>query len=134
MDEQEEREQTREDKESRMMGDLQEDEYTVVGSDSEALYPSLSPERTGECVRLVAVESDVRWEGVDYLECLRYIRMNCDPWETKKMGIDHLMPRKKYTKEGTRGSVGRTAWTVSPRGSLSGSSPGRSSATKRRGR
>ena len=48
----------------------------VVGADVEALYPSLSDVQVAEIVYKAVTETEVGFEGVNYLEGANYITLN----------------------------------------------------------
>jgi hypothetical protein len=48
----------------------------IVGSDVEALYPSLNCKEVAEVVFKAIMETEVKFEGVDYMEGARYIAVN----------------------------------------------------------
>ena len=77
---------------------LQEPDLVLVGADIEALYPSLNPIRTGEVIRKETQESEVTWKGVDWGECLKYLRMNLTPFKARTLGVSHLLPTRKFRK------------------------------------
>ena len=68
----------------------------MVDADVEALYTSMDPTRTGEAIRTETAESKVKWEGVDWQECLKYIAMTSTAYRIKTMGLEHLVAMRKY--------------------------------------
>ena len=48
----------------------------IVGSDVEALYPSLDAERVAMIVYIAIMQSEIKWDNIDYLEAARYVAMN----------------------------------------------------------
>ena len=83
----------------------------IIGSDVEALYPSLEDMEVAEVVYKAIMESKVKFVNVDYREAVRYIAMNWSaqrcgqsdlrrvlPWRTNKGGV-----RPGVTGEGPMG-------------------------------
>ena len=77
---------------------LQGGDHVIVGADVIGLYPSLDAEQTAEAVRKETINSEVSFEGVNHKEALRYIAVNCDKFEIRKMGLEHLVPSRRFTK------------------------------------
>ena len=77
---------------------LQIDGLTVVGADVVGLYPNLNADITAEAIRLEVVESEAKFEGVNYFEAGKYIAINTQPWEARKMGVENLIPRRRYNR------------------------------------
>lgn len=65
--------------------------HVIIGVDVVGLYSSLEAEISGEAVW----EKAIKTEGVDWKEALRYVAINCDRFEDRKMGIEHLLPISK---------------------------------------
>ena len=77
--------------------DLQEEGgLVVVGADAVSLYPSLDTESTSESVRMEVIESKMKFEGVIMFEAGKYVAMNTQPWERRQMGVDHMVPNRRY--------------------------------------
>ena len=68
----------------------------VVGADAVSLYPSLDTESTSESVRMEVIESKMKFEGVIMFEAGKYVAMNTQPWERRQMGVDHMVPSRRY--------------------------------------
>ena len=56
--------------------DLLEAEFSIVGSDVKALYPSIKSQSTGEIVRKRIEQTSLEFEGFNYNKGLAYIAMN----------------------------------------------------------
>ena len=41
-----------------------------------SLFPNLDTNKVGERVKEAVLTSDIKWEGVDYREAVRYIALN----------------------------------------------------------
>ena len=63
------------------------EEYTVLGSDVKALYPSITSENTGKIIRRRIENSTLEFEGFCWKRGLAYIDMN------KKLTTDHVTPQ-----------------------------------------
>ena len=62
--------------ENRLVQDRSQ-KQVLVGSDVEALYPSLLDIQVAEIIFTAVLETDVGFEGVNYQEGCRYIVLNC---------------------------------------------------------
>ena len=49
----------------------------VVGSDVEALYPSLDIDRVCKMIYGAVMDSKIKWNNVDYREAARYVELEC---------------------------------------------------------
>ena len=87
-------------------GQLQSGNHVIIGSDVVALYPSLDTETTAECVREETIKSDINTEGVNWKEATRYIAVNVNKFEARRMGVSNLVPGRKFTKGATPGIRG----------------------------
>ena len=81
-----------------------EEKVAITGADATGLYPNLQGRQSGRLVRDALVKSSVEIEGINYKEAARYIAMGYDQFEIRQMGIQRLIPRRRYTK-GTRPGV-----------------------------
>ena len=79
---------------------LQTDELVVVGAEVVGLYPNLDQEETAEAVRQETVDS------TNFFEAGKYIATTCDPMETRQMGVDRLIPQRRFRK-GPKPSITR---------------------------
>ena len=70
----------------------------MIGADIEALYLSLDPIRTGEAIREETMKSEIKWEGIDWHEALKYLRINLTPYQARTLGIEHLLPERKFSR------------------------------------
>ena len=70
----------------------------LVGADVCALYPSMDPVRTGEVVREETIRSKIIWQGMDWRECLKYLKMNLTPYQAKVRGVAHLLPVRLHNR------------------------------------
>ena len=87
----------------------------VCGADVEALYPSLSDIQVAEIVYQAIMETDVGFEGVDYMEGCKYIAMNSTAQECRTLPLRRILPRRRH-HNGTRPGV----TGVDPRGPEAG--------------
>ena len=76
----------------------------VVGSDVEALYPSLQDTKVAEIVFNAIMETKVGFEGVNYQEGARYIVLNCTEQECRLGPLGRVLPRRRFVN-GTRPGV-----------------------------
>ena len=76
----------------------------IVGSDVEALYPSLEAAQVAELVYKAIMKSQVKFENVDYREAVRYIAMNWDEQTCRTSLLARVLPRRR-SKQGVRPGV-----------------------------
>ena len=76
----------------------------IVGSDVEALYPSLEDTEVAEIVFNAIMDTDVKFDGIDYLEGVRYIALNSTAQECKKSELRRVLPVRRHVN-GTRPGV-----------------------------
>ena len=81
----------------------------LTGSDAVGLYPSLLKISTGNVVREEAMKSTIKWEGLDYKECARYIAIHYEPWEIKRMKLQRVIPKRRFHKGAKPGVKGKEA-------------------------
>ena len=78
----------------------------MVGADVEALYPSLSDVEVAEIVYQAIIETDVGFDGVDYMEGCKYIAMNSTAQECRTSPLRRVLPRRRHTQGGRPGVTG----------------------------
>ena len=76
----------------------------LIGSDVAALYPSLVADLVGKTVYAAVMESDIKWEGIDYCEAVRYIALNTSAEESNRSRLRMILPRRRW-KTGSRPCV-----------------------------
>ena len=59
---------------------------------------SLSAKRSGRIVCEVALESDLKFEGVDYRAATMLVRYGMGHSEIQKLGLESIVPRRHYHK------------------------------------
>ena len=84
----------------------QDDEVIIVGADAKVLYPSLKADKTARVVKKVAMETEVKIEGVNYKEVARYIAMCSSKTEIKMSGLNRVLPVRRFNKGTTPGVTG----------------------------
>ena len=72
------------------------EELAHIGADVKALFPSLSAQRSGRIVREVVLESDMKFEGIDYRAAAMLVRYGMDLFEIRKLGLENIVPRRRY--------------------------------------
>ena len=72
------------------------EELVHIGADVKALFPSLSAQRSGRIVREVVLESDMKFEGVDYRAAAMLVRYGMDHFEIRKLGLERIVPKRRY--------------------------------------
>ena len=73
----------------------------VVGTDVVNLYPSLDISQVVEEVREAVMDTDIKWEDIDYLEAARYVVLNWSEEQCIKSGLRRILPKRRK-KNGTR--------------------------------
>ena len=76
----------------------------VVGSDVEALYPSLEAVEVAQIVYQAILETDVKFVGVDYQEACRMIALTSTEQECCLGPLRNVIPKRRYVK-GTRPGI-----------------------------
>ena len=79
---------------------------TVVGSDVEALYPSVEDTKVAEIIFQAIMETKVEFEGVNYQEGARYIVLNCTEQECRLGPLGRILPVRRYVKGSRPGVTG----------------------------
>ena len=78
----------------------------MVGSDVEALYPSLEDTKVAEIIFQAIMETKVVFEGVNYQEGARYIVLNCTEQECRLGPLGRVLPVRRYVKGSRPGVTG----------------------------
>ena len=68
-------------------------EYTVVGNDVEALFPSLKDLESARIAREAVEQSDMVFENVDYSAALQYLRIVGGDDHINEIGFKRVAPR-----------------------------------------
>ena len=87
----------------------------LMGFDVESLYPNLDIDIVGDRVKEAVMKSDIKWEGINYLEAVRYIALNWTESRCRSSNLRKVLPwRRKNngTRPGVRG--------VGPKGPMVG--------------
>ena len=70
----------------------------IIGSDVEALYPSLDSLECGKIVEEEILRTKIEWEDLDYLEGTRYIVLNRSAEYCRRHRLHRVLPvRRKKT-------------------------------------
>ena len=77
----------------------------VLRSDVQALFPSLSKERTARAVRAQAEKADIQWENIDSKWLRLYIHLNKHLSENISP-VAHLLPVRRKGKRGAEPGMG----------------------------
>ena len=70
----------------------------MCGADVEALYPSLSDVQVAEIVYQAIMETDVGFEGVDFMEGCKYIAMNSTAQECRISPLRRILPTRRHVQ------------------------------------
>ena len=74
--------------------DIDEPEYSLVGNDVKALFPSIKSANTGKIIREAVENTTVEFEGFDHQKALAYVAMNTD-LTSGRSELEHLLPTRK---------------------------------------
>ena len=73
----------------------------VIGSDAVSLFPSLTKQDSADEVAQSVMESDLKWEGVNWKEAVRFLVLGRDePW-CRSSKLRRVLPWRR-SKKGTR--------------------------------
>ena len=72
------------------------EELVHIGADVKALFPSLSAQRSGRIVREVVLESDLKFEGVDYRAAAMLVMYGMDLFEIRRLGLENIITRRRF--------------------------------------
>ena len=73
----------------------------IIGSDAVSLYPSLTKQESADDVAMAVLESDIKWEGVNWKEATRFLVLGLDETWCRSSKLWRVPPRRRY-KHGTR--------------------------------
>ena len=79
----------------------------VLGMDVVSLYPNLDMEKVGDRVKEAVKKSTIKWEGINYMEAVRYIALNWSEEKCRGSNLRKFLPwRRKNngTRPGIRGA------------------------------
>ena len=76
----------------------------LVGSDVEALYPSLEDTKVADTIFRAIMETEVGFDGIDFQEGVRYIALNSTAKECRLGELRRVLPRRRHVN-GTRPGV-----------------------------
>ena len=80
----------------------------VMGMDVVSLYPNLDINKVGEKVKEAVLTSNIKWEGIDFMEAVRYIALNWSENQCRGSKLRRVLPWRR-SRSGTR--PGRTERT-----------------------
>ena len=78
----------------------------LVGSDVEALYPSLQDTKVAEIIFNAIMETKVGFDGVNYQEGARYIVLNCSEHECRSGPLGRVLPSRRFVNGARPGVTG----------------------------
>ena len=67
----------------------------IIGSDVEALYPSLEGQRVAMIVYEAILRSKVKWQKIDYMEATRYIALNWTAEQCRSSKLRRVLPTRR---------------------------------------
>ena len=79
----------------------------VMGFDVVSLYPNLDISKVGNRVKQVVLESNITWEGINYMEAVRYIALNWTEEKCRSSRLRKVLPwrgKNQGSQPGVRGA------------------------------
>ena len=73
----------------------------IIGSDVVSFYPNMTKVESANEVAEAVMESDLKWEGVDWKEAVRFIVLGRDEAWCRSSKLARVLPQRRY-KKGTR--------------------------------
>ena len=73
----------------------------IVGADVESLYPNLSDTHVADIVYKAIIETDVKFENINYKEAVRYLALNWTEKECRMSDVRRTLPWR-LSKQGSR--------------------------------
>ena len=64
----------------------------ILGFDVVSLYPNLDIEKVGERVKQAVLKNNIKWEGINYMEAVRYIALNWTEVQCKSSKLRRVLP------------------------------------------
>ena len=92
----------------------QEQEIVVVGSDIVSLFPSITAEQGGKLCREAMLETEIKFEGVNFIEIAIYIALNYSSHYKIPADVRDLIPQRKKARGQRPGVTGSAAASESP--------------------
>ena len=80
-----------------------QEEMILLGSDVKSLFPSMSAQMTGKCVREQFEKSPIDWQQVDWKLVTLYVKLNENFWKESELSeVRKYLPVKVDTGKGGR--------------------------------
>ena len=89
-------------------------EIVMVGADVKALFPSIKSRRTGRIVREAVLRSRLQFKGINYRTAALYVRLGMDHFEIRTLGLEKIVPKRKYHTGAEPSVTGREALSGDP--------------------
>ena len=68
----------------------------IIGSDAVSLYPSMTKRESADEVANAVLESNIKWEGVNWKEATRFLVLGRDETWCRGSKLWRVLPRRKY--------------------------------------
>ena len=69
----------------------------ILGFDVVSLYPNLDTSKVGERIKGAVMKSNISWEGVNYMEAVRYIALNWTEDRCRSSKLRRIQYRERST-------------------------------------
>ena len=76
----------------------------LVGADIVSLYPNMDISQVSKMIREAIKAAPIKWEGVDLVECARYVALNWDESKCRNSNLKRILPVRR-SNNGTRPSI-----------------------------
>ena len=82
-----------------------EEDLVVTGADVEGLYPNLSDIEVAQICFEAIMNSDIKFENIDYQKAGKYVAMHLTEDEQRRSPLARILPRRKSGVRGVRPGV-----------------------------
>ena len=78
----------------------------VTGYDAVKLFPSILSRHTARLIRNEVMETDLKFEGLNYKEMSRYVAMEMDPFDIRYLKLEKIVPVRRFHRGSRPGVTG----------------------------
>ena len=91
-----------------------EDDIVITGSDIKQLFPAMKTLETSELVYKAAMETKIKFNGINYTELSVFLALTLSNEEAVKNNIYHLLPKRKHRRGRKPKITGTNAMAAEP--------------------